>query len=132
MTIRPWVGALLLIGLVGGCAPTAPVSDHVSISFRYSHFDPGLARVPAGVPVTITLNNGDPIEHEWIVGGPEVHALHRTGTEAFHEGRANEVTVPAFSTRTTTNEFDQPGNYAFTCHLPGHEAYGMTGTLRVV
>ena len=27
---------------------------------------------------------------------------------------------------------DQPGEYAFICHLPGHEAYGMRGVVRVV
>lgn len=132
MTIGRWVGALLLIGLMGGCAPNAPILSAPTIGFHYSHFDPGLVRVPAGVPITVTLRNDDPIGHEWIVGAPEAHAVHRTGTEAFHEGRPDEVTVPAFATRTTTITFDQPGDYAFICHLPGHEAYGMTGTLRVV
>jgi plastocyanin len=42
------------------------------------------------------------------------------------------VTVPALSTRTTTIQFDKPGDYAYICHLPNHEAYGMVGTLRVV
>jgi uncharacterized cupredoxin-like copper-binding protein len=31
----------------------------------------------------------------------------------------------------TTITFDAPGEYAFICHLPGHEAYGMAGTVRV-
>ncbi len=132
MTGLHWVGALLLTIVVGGCAPTTPASDQPTIAFHYSRFDPGSVRVPAGIPVAITLWNDDPIEHEWIVGGPEVHAVHRTGTEAVHEGRPNEVTVPAFATRTTTITFDRPGTYAFMCHLPGHEAYGMTGTLTVV
>jgi uncharacterized cupredoxin-like copper-binding protein len=43
-----------------------------------------------------------------------------------------EVTVPAFETRTTVITFDKPGEYAFICHLPGHEAYGMRGVVRVV
>lgn len=88
-------------------------------------------RITAGIPVTITLRNDDPIDHEWIVGSPEVHAVHRTGTEPVHEGRSNEVSVPSFSTRTTTITFDQPGPYDFICHLPGHEAYGMRGTRSV-
>lgn len=131
MRILGWVGALLVTLLVVGCAPTAATSDAPTITFRYSHFDPGSVSVRAGVPIIFTLRNDDPIEHEWIVGGPQIHAVHRTGTEAFHEGRPDEVTVPAFATRTTTITFDQPGTYAFICHLPGHEQYGMTGTLRV-
>ena len=126
------VGALLLTIVVGGCAPTISPSDHVTIAFHYSHFEPSTVRVPVGVPIAITLRNDDPIGHEWIVGGPEVHAVHRTGTEAVHEGRPDEVTVPAYATRTTTITFDRPGTYAFTCHLPGHEAYGMKGMLTVV
>jgi len=125
------VGALLLAALAGGCAPAAPASDRVTISFHFSRFEPGAARVPAGVPITITLRNDDPIGHEWIVGTPDVHEVHRTGTELVHETRPNEVTVPAFASRTTTVTFDQPGTYEFICHLPGHEAYGMKGLLSV-
>jgi uncharacterized cupredoxin-like copper-binding protein len=132
MTRLPMVGALFIALLVMGGAPTAPATDNATIRFRFSHFGPGSIKVPAGVPVTITLRNDDPIEHEWIVGAPEIHAVHRTGTEAFHEGRPDEVTVPAFSSRTTTLTFDRPGAYEFICHLPGHEAYGMKGVLQVV
>lgn len=132
MRILGWVGALLITIFVVGCAPIAAVSDAPTITFRYSRFDPGSVSVRAGVPVTFTLRNDDPIGHEWIIGGPEIHAVHRAGTEAFHDGRPDEVTVPAFATRTTTITFDQAGAYAFICHLPGHEQYGMTGTLRVV
>lgn len=127
-----WVGSLLLVALVGGCAPAAPTSNAPIITFRYSHFDPGVVRVPAGVPIAFTLRNDDPIGHEWIVGTADVHAVHRVGTEAFHDGRANEVSVPPYAARTTAITFNQPGEYPFICHLPGHEAYGMSGVLRVV
>ena len=88
--------------------------------------------MPAGVPVTFTLRNDDPIEHEWIVGTEDVHERHRTGTEPYHDQVPTEVTIPALSTRTTTVTFDEPGDYAYICHLPGHEAYGMRGTVQVV
>jgi len=116
--------------LIGGCSGGS--DSHVTIAFHYSRFGPAVATVPAGVPVTFTLRNDDPIEHEWIVGANEVHARHRFGTEPFHDHVPTEVTVPALSTRLTTVTFDQPGEYAFICHLPGHEAYGMRGMLRVV
>ena len=86
----------------------------------------------AGEPVTITLRNDDPIEHEWIVGTADVHARHRTGTEPYHDSMPTEVTIPALSSRTTTVTFDKPGEYAYICHLPGHEAYGMVGTIHVL
>jgi uncharacterized cupredoxin-like copper-binding protein len=125
-------GALLLAAVVGGCAPAAPATDQVTISFRFSRFEPNAVRVPAGLPIVVTLRNDDPIGHEWIVGTHDVHEVHRTGTDPVHETRATEVTVPAFVSRTTTVMFDRPGTYEFICHLPGHEAYGMKGVVSVM
>lgn len=124
--------ALLAAVVLAGCASAAAAEPQrdVTIAFRYSQFTPSAITVPAGVPVTFTLRNDDPIAHEWIVGDPDVHAIHRVGTEPSHEGHATEVTVPPFGTRSTTITF-RPGTYAFICHLPGHEAYGMKGTLTV-
>lgn len=42
-----------------------------------------------------------------------------------------EVSVPAGTAAATTVTFNEPGTFLFVCHLPGHEAYGMVGTLRV-
>jgi uncharacterized cupredoxin-like copper-binding protein len=104
---------------------------NATINIHFSKFAPGTITVPAGEPVTITLVNDDPIGHEWIVGTDDVHARHRTGTEPVHDEIPTEVTLEAFETRETTVTFDAPGEYAFICHLPGHEAYGMAGTVRV-
>jgi uncharacterized cupredoxin-like copper-binding protein len=41
------------------------------------------------------------------------------------------VSVGALSERRTTLTFAEPGTLTFVCHLPGHEAYGMTGTIVV-
>ena len=120
---------------LGACS-TAPLSvpppGSPTIVVRHSRFEPARIVVRAGQPITFTLRNDDPIEHEWIVGPPHVHAAHRTGTEPHHDTRPDEVTLPAYATRTTTLTFDRPGDYLFICHLPGHEAYGMTGLLRVL
>ena len=103
----------------------------VDVPIRYSHFARPTLTVPAGVPVTIVLQNDDPIDHEWIVGDEAVHERHRTGTEPAHGSRPTEVTIPAGTTRTTTVTFATPGTYLYICHLPGHEAYGMVGRLVV-
>ena len=129
LSALPLVLGVALLGAVG-CADGP--SDHATIAIHYSRFQPGVVEVAAGEPVTITLRNDDPIEHEWIVGPSDVHARHREGTEPVHDTVPTEVTVPALSTRTTTATFDEPGDYAYICHLPGHEAYGMAGTLRVL
>lgn len=136
-------GALTIVGslaLALGLAGIALAWSHgvaaggartVEIDMRWSAFSPTVVSVPAGVPVTFVLRNGDPIDHEWLVGDAAFHARHRTGTDGHHGSRPDEVSVPAGATVTTTVTFRSPGDYPFICHLPGHEAYGMVGVVRV-
>ena len=102
-----------------------------TVQIRFSRFEPSVVMAKAGEPITIRLRNDDPIAHEWIVGSEAIHERHRTGTEPYHDAVPTEVTIPALQSRTTTVQFDAPGDYVFICHLPGHEAYGMRGVLRV-
>ena len=108
-----------------------PPSTAIEIVIRYSHFEPDRISVPVGVPVTITLRNTDPIDHEWIVGDEAIHAVHRTGTELLHPSRPTEVVIPAGESRTTVVTFEATGSLQFICHLPAHEAYGMTGKVTI-
>ena len=125
----------LTLGLAGIAAawtrPSALAASDIEIPIHYSHYGLGQFSVPAGVPVRIVLKNEDPIDHEWIVGDAALHERHRTGTEPVHDSRPTEVTIPAGATRETTVTFDTPGTYLYICHLPGHEAYGMVGTVVV-
>jgi uncharacterized cupredoxin-like copper-binding protein len=140
-TMKPLTlaAALLAAVMATACAPVRAGSDdgaggapsQAAVAVHYSRFAPEILSARAGTPITVTIHNGDPIDHEWIVGGPDVHARHRLGTEPVHAAVPTEVTIPAYATRTTTVTFAQPGDYAIICHLPGHEAYGMRGTLRV-
>jgi len=104
----------------------------ITIEIKYSHFNPSAISVPVGVPVTITLVNDDPIDHEWIIGDDAVQQRHRTGTELLHPVRPTEQVIPALSTRVTTITFDHPATWKYICHLPGHEAYGMVGVASIV
>ena len=96
---------------------------------RRPWLDQAQVRVPTRVPVTFVLVNEDPIDHEWLIGDAEFHAAHRDGTHALHHDVPTEVTIPALETVVTTVTFDQPGSFAYICHLPQHEAYGMAGVL---
>lgn len=132
--LAPVGGLALAFGLAGMAAawangPGGPVT--VEIPIRYSHFERTVVTVKAGEPVLFVLRNDDPIDHEWIVGDADVHERHRTGTEPVHGSRPTELTVAAGTTATTTVTFTKPGTYLYICHLPGHEAYGMVGTVRV-
>jgi uncharacterized cupredoxin-like copper-binding protein len=128
-------GLALSLGIAGMAAAWVDLPGAgpatVEIPIHYSHYLRTEVTVRTGVPVTFVLRNTDPIDHEWIVGDAAVHERHRTGTEPFHASRPTEVTIPAGTTRATTVTFNTPGTYLYICHLPGHEAYGMVGTLIV-
>ena len=123
------VSLLLLVTLAGACAPAGRQQTAVNIGIHYSHYSATQIEVPAGVPITFTIHNDDPIDHEWLLGDLALHERHRTGTEPVHAARPDELTIPALSTRTTTLTFPVAMTLTYMCHLPGHEVYGMVGTL---
>jgi uncharacterized cupredoxin-like copper-binding protein len=129
------LGLGLSIAVLGAVAANAVARSNgpleVTIDIHYSHFDPSLVSVPAGRPVTFVITNTDPIDHEWIVGDAASHERHRTGSEPVHDARPTEISIPAGTVRRTTVTFATSGSEAFICHLPGHEAYGMTGVVVV-
>jgi uncharacterized cupredoxin-like copper-binding protein len=134
---RAVVAMLLAMAVVlpaAGCSANpspgeGPLTRRITI--HYSRFEPVQLSVPRGASVTFVLVNEDPIEHEWLIGDAAFHARHRHGTEAHHAARPNEVSIPPLATVETTLTFDEAGSQLYVCHLPGHEEYGMVGTLTV-
>jgi len=134
MRSRPWFAAIAIAGMavvaIGvGLGPTEASDRTVEIDIHYSHFTPAAVSVPAGVPIRFVIVNSDPIDHEWIVGDDAVHARHRLGTEAVHGARPTEQSIAAGRRVETIVTFASPGTLSYVCHLPGHEAYGMVGTV---
>jgi uncharacterized cupredoxin-like copper-binding protein len=129
------LGLGLAIAVLTGVAANAVARSgdpiEVPIRIHYSHFSPASVSVPAGRPVTFVITNTDPVDHEWIVGDAASHERHRTGTEPVHAARPSEVTIPAGTQRRTTLTLAAGSSQLFICHLPGHEAYGMVGTVVV-
>ena len=131
LRVRAHVHVALVLALAAlaasACGPvdaSTPVT--VNIRIHYSKFEPASITVPAGVQVTYVIRNDDPIDHEWLVGDASFHARHRSGTEAAHGDRPDEVSLPPLSTRTTTLTL-AAGVYTYICHFPLHEQYGMIG-----
>jgi len=129
------LGLGLAVALLTGMLASVVARSHdpivVAMTIHYSHYEPAAVTVPVGVPVTFVITNTDPIDHEWIVGDAATHERHRTGTEPVHDARPTEVTIPARSEKRTTVTFAATGSQQFICHLPGHEAYGMIGTVTI-
>ena len=122
---------VLLLVALAACGSARATPSQVEIGINHSRFDPSRLEVDAGDTVTFVIRNQDPIAHEFIVGDEEVQQVHEEGTEAHHGTRPGEVSVGAGDTVTTTYTFDEPGELTFGCHLPGHYAYGMRGTIQI-
>lgn len=103
----------------------------VTVDIEHSRFAPEEITVRPGTLVRFVVVNDDPINHELVVGPPDVHRAHEQGTEAEHPPVPGEVSVGPNATGMTFYRFEEPGTVTFACHLPGHVAYGMVGEVRV-
>ena len=104
----------------------------VEVGIEKSRFDLGTLRVVEGTLVELVVRNDDPIDHELIVGTPEVHRAHEDGEERSHPPVPGEVSVAPGQVASTFYEFTEAGSVVYACHLPGHVQYGMQGTIEVV
>ena len=112
--------------------PLGPEPVTVVVDVEHSRFIPDHLRVAVGTEVRFVLTNGDPINHELIIGPPEVHARHATGTEASHAPKDGELSVGPDGQGVTRYVFHDAGTVEMACHLPGHYEYGMHGRIDVV
>jgi uncharacterized cupredoxin-like copper-binding protein len=119
---------LLILG--SGCGLTERAT-HYEMSIEHSSFGISEMRFAAGDTVRFVVTNDDPIDHELIIGDQRVQDIHERGSEAIHGAVPGEITVPAGETRSTIFTFDEAGELFFACHLPGHFAYGMHGSIVV-
>jgi uncharacterized cupredoxin-like copper-binding protein len=129
-------------------ATGAPVRVVMNDRFRYR---PSAIMVWAGHRVTFEVTNAGKLSHEFILGDRaaqldhehemrvatggqmdmDMHAhmhLHGSGAPAGTGG----LTVPPSQTRRLTWTFDKPGIVLYGCHVLGHWAAGMRGTIVVL
>lgn len=104
----------------------------VEVGIENSRFDLEPLRVQEGTLVEFVVTNDDPIDHELVVGDDEVHARHANGSERRHPPVPGEVSVAPGDRALTFYEFTDAGTIVYACHLPGHVAYGMQGTIEVI
>jgi uncharacterized cupredoxin-like copper-binding protein len=126
-------------------ATAAPVRVVMNDNFRYQ---PASIVVRAGRRVTFAVHNAGRLPHEFILGDRATQLDHEhqmqsasPGTGNTHEhmhdmaastGGAGGLTVPPGATRRLTWTFDKPGIVLYGCHVLGHWAAGMKGTIVVV
>jgi uncharacterized cupredoxin-like copper-binding protein len=130
--------AVVAVALLAAGSPAQAAPAHketartVNMTAHYSHWSVDHLAVRAGTVVQFVTTNRDPIDHELIIGNRAVQDRHERGTEAHHPPRPGEVSLPAGTVTETSIQLSVPGAYEFACHIPGHYAYGMRGTITVV
>jgi len=124
----------VVVSATEGPPPEAlgPEPVTVRIDAEYSRFVPDSLRVEVGTEVRFVLMNGDPINHELIIGPESVHRRHATGTHKEHRPIPGELSVGPDEQGVTSYVFDEPGTVEMACHLPLHYEHGMHGEIEVV
>jgi uncharacterized cupredoxin-like copper-binding protein len=124
----------------------APVRVVMNDNFRYQ---PASIVVRAGRRVTFAVHNAGRLPHEFILGDRATQLDHEhqmqsasPGTGHTHAhmhdmaaaspGGTGALTVPPGATRRLTWTFDKPGVVLYGCHVLGHWAAGMRGTILVL
>ena len=129
----------VLAFLLVGCASTpAQATTEITVEASDFAYKPASITVPAGEPVTITLDNVGKVEHDFVVEKINVTDLSTSdlGPAAHHMGEHEADYDLHFFARAGDSETLQftalePGTYEILCTIAGHKEAGMVGTLIV-
>jgi uncharacterized cupredoxin-like copper-binding protein len=98
-------------------------------------FSPSEIEVRAGETVAFVVTNTGEAVHEFVIGDEHVQEEHEAGMaedgDHAEEGPPNAVTVAPGATETLVYRFGEPGELLIGCHVPGHYAAGMVGTITI-
>ncbi len=106
----------------------------VSISGE-RRFHPGSLSVTQGDTVRFIVTNNSQIPHAFVIATAQGQQDYQQMMERMpsmpQEGN-NAVTIKPGESRTLVWQFSHPGTMQFACHMPGHFAAGMVGTINVL
>ncbi len=108
-----------------------PGSKTIEVTMHYSKYTPATIEIAAGTTVDFVVVNSDPIAHELIIGTQAEHARHELGNAGDPHTGPGEASIPANGTVRMSYTFAKAGTLIYACHVPGHFAYGMRGTVEV-
>lgn len=140
--LRRIVLLLLPVMVLGACASPKPSSSpatELTVEMTDFTYSPSSLKIPAGQPVTLTVNNTGNIEHDFVVekiaaatkviedNGSDAHHAH--GAEQSYDLHISARPGEASVVQVTVSE---PGTYKIFCSVEGHEQAGMIGELTVL
>jgi uncharacterized cupredoxin-like copper-binding protein len=106
-----------------GAPAGTPVADAkcVEIDMHDIYFGANLVTIPADTDVKIVLENAGAAQHTFVINDHENKDVKNLEINvAVDPGKTGETTINA-----------PAGTYYFWCDIPGHEAAGMWGILKV-
>jgi Cu+-exporting ATPase len=119
---------------MGGAAQTRPVTRTIQVSTTDTlRFAPENLTVRAGETISFEISNPGVVPHELFLGTAAEQQAHEAemASGAPMHAEPGQVDIPAGKTVRLVYTFDQPGTFEYGCHVPGHYAAGMRGTITV-
>lgn len=131
-----------LLAACGGDGDDAGSDGEGTIEIRAFDigFEPTSVEVAAGETVTFVVTNDGAVEHEFVLGPEHIQMEHEgsMGEGMEHDEMAEDamegwpaVTLAPGATEEVTHTFEEAGEVLFGCHVEGHYAAGMKGTVTV-
>jgi uncharacterized cupredoxin-like copper-binding protein len=97
-------------------------------------FKPARLGVNLGQTVTFFVTNSGKNEHEFVIGDRAFQRQHEKEMAEEHalmHNAGNAIVLPPGHTERLTWTFTMPGHFLYGCHVAGHYAAGMVGTIKV-
>lgn len=115
----------------------ADVDRTIEISqFDTFRFEPASVSVSVGETVMFEVTNQGTARHEFVIGDDAFQADHETEmVDSGGMAMADEpsaITVEPGETKSVIWTFSEPGTFKYGCHVSGHYAAGMVGTIDVM
>lgn len=140
--LRPFitvVTALAITLAIAACQGATPGADGPRVIAVTTtddlRFDPEAVTVAAGETVRFEVSNPTALQHEFVIGDAEEQMHHGQEMEGMDGEMAhdddNAVSVAPGETKELTYTFGGAGTLLIGCHVDGHYAAGMAGTITV-
>jgi uncharacterized cupredoxin-like copper-binding protein len=122
-------------GSAGYLAPAAEADRTIDVSMLDTMaYEPETISVDAGETITFQVTNEGTMVHEFMIGDEAMQQIHEDEMKqmgAKVHSHPNSVMLDAGADGEITWTFPDAATVLYGCHLPGHYAAGMVGTIEV-
>lgn len=111
------------------------VEQTIAISATDVKFSPTMLIVRSGETVKFVITNYGKLPHEFMIGDKaeqQEHEKEMQSMQGMGHADSNAVSIGPGETKVLVWKFGKDAVLEFGCHVPGHYAAGMLGTIHVV